>query len=81
MAIDLECSICGQEHRFRDEHSGRQTRCKECTARIDIPRNGLGGILDGTTPVLTPPVVIVSGVILSSARPKLSLSREVAKEI
>lgn len=48
MAIEMECGICGQEHRFREEHVGRQTRCKECTARIDIPRGGLGGILDDT---------------------------------
>ncbi len=66
MAIELECGICGQEHRFREEHAGRQTRCKECTARIDIPRGGLGGILDGTTPVFTPPVILVGGFVLGA---------------
>lgn len=66
MAIELECSICGQEHRFRDEHAGRKTRCKECTARIDIPREGLGGILDGTTPVFTPPVILVGCFLLAA---------------
>lgn len=67
MAIDLECGICGQEHRFREEHAGRQTRCKECSARIDIPRGGLGGILDGTTPVFTPPVILAGVMILGTA--------------
>lgn len=66
MAIELECSICGQEHRFRDEHAGRKTRCKECTARIDIPRGGLGGVLDGTTPVFTPPVILVGCFLLAA---------------
>ena len=64
MAIELECGICGQEHRFRDEHAGRQARCKECSARIDIPRGGLGGILDGTTPVFTPPMILVGSFVL-----------------
>ena len=64
MAIELECGICGQEHRFREEHAGRQSRCKECSARIDIPRGGLGGIFDGTTPVFTPPVIFIGSFLL-----------------
>ncbi|HLQ46759.1 MAG TPA: hypothetical protein VK137_18590, partial [Planctomycetaceae bacterium] len=47
-------------------HAGRQTRCKECTARIDIPRGGLGGMIDGTTPVFTPPVILVGGFVLGA---------------
>ncbi len=66
MAIELECDICGQEHRFRDEHAGRQTSCKECSARLQIPRDGLGGIIDGTTPVFTPPVLLIGGGLVAA---------------
>ena len=37
MAIDFECSGCGQKYRVNPELAGRATTCKKCQATLVIP--------------------------------------------